>query len=434
MSDYLTGRGRRADPRRGLRLAALTAVIAGVVLLAIAAFLLSYEGIHSIARKAGVSATLASLYPLIFDAMLVIACAAILALRGAGWLTRVYVWLSLFILLGAVAGGDALHAMRITLPAQPARAVVAVTPWVLLLLGFGLWLAMLRQVRRAAAANAQPGGIPGQVTAVPAGAADSGRPARSGRQGRGGRQGRQGRRAAVAREPTSGAAVARAAAGGAGAGSGTGTWTARPAPRPGPGPATGMGHPPTAPTWGGERRAAMEETPAQQGQYGGGHHSDYVGDAESAGSPGYPGAAAARGRPADAGAFADSGGFGETGGLGDDSGFSDAGGHEHGATGRSADATQAQAARHGRQDYPGTAGASGALGADTATGAEPPEPELAEDDPAADHSVPPSGERPDEEADDSSRWAAAPGSDETSHFPRMRSRPTPPQEWGAEPE
>jgi hypothetical protein len=145
-----------------LRLAALAAVIAGVVLLAAAAFVLSYEGIHQIALQAGVSPGLAKLYPLIFDAMLVIAAAAALALRGAGWWARCYAWGSLLILLAAVAVGDALHATGTTLPAQPTKAAVAVTPWVLLLMAFGLLLEMLRHFRttRSAAAKATLAGVP----------------------------------------------------------------------------------------------------------------------------------------------------------------------------------------------------------------------------------------------------------------------------------
>ena len=88
MSNYPVGRRpRSADPHSTLRLAALTAVIVGVVLLAAAAFVLSYSGIHQVALQAGVSPRLAKLYPVIFDAMLVIAGAAAMALRGAGWWT-----------------------------------------------------------------------------------------------------------------------------------------------------------------------------------------------------------------------------------------------------------------------------------------------------------------------------------------------------------
>ncbi len=149
MTELPAKRGARAGyPPPRLRVAALTAVIVGVLLLAAAAFVLSYSGIHQIALSSGVTPELARLYPAIFDAMLVIAGSAALTLRGASWWMRCYVWLSLLVLLGAVAGGDAVHAMNLTLPREPSRAGVAVTPWVLLLLGFGLWLTMLRQVRR----------------------------------------------------------------------------------------------------------------------------------------------------------------------------------------------------------------------------------------------------------------------------------------------
>jgi Protein of unknown function (DUF2637) len=149
MSDYSADRGARTEQSSsGLRLAALAAVVAGVVLLAAAAFVFSYSGIHQIARNSGVTPGLARVYPLIFDAMLVIAGAAVLALRGAGWWTRSYVWFCLLLLLTGVAAGDAVRAMHVSLPSKPSRAAVAVTPWVLVLLAFGMWLAMLRHLRR----------------------------------------------------------------------------------------------------------------------------------------------------------------------------------------------------------------------------------------------------------------------------------------------
>ena len=155
MSNYPVGRHpRSADPHSTLRLAALTAVVAGVVLLAAAAFVLSYSGIHAVALHAGVSPGLAKLYPVIFDAMLVIAGAAAMALRGAGWWSRFYAWACLIALLAAVALGDAVHATGTVLPERASRAAVAITPWVLLLLAFGLLLTMLRHFRKARAAVA----------------------------------------------------------------------------------------------------------------------------------------------------------------------------------------------------------------------------------------------------------------------------------------
>jgi hypothetical protein len=161
------GRPGSADPHPRLGTVALIAVIIGVVLLAVAAAVLSYAGIHQIALAAGVSAGLARGYPVIFDAMLVIAFAAALALRGAGWWTRVYVWFSLLLLLGAVAAADAVHAMGIKLPAKPSAAAVAIIPWALVLLGFGLWLAMLRYVRRVRSARAGGKGAGGWNPARP---------------------------------------------------------------------------------------------------------------------------------------------------------------------------------------------------------------------------------------------------------------------------
>src|SRR6185369_6219807 len=86
MNDHPPANGSRgSDPYRTLRLVALIAAIAGVILLAALAFVLSYAGIHALARQAGMSAGMARLFPIIFDAMLVVSCVAVLLLRGAGW-------------------------------------------------------------------------------------------------------------------------------------------------------------------------------------------------------------------------------------------------------------------------------------------------------------------------------------------------------------
>jgi Protein of unknown function (DUF2637) len=144
------------QPGRVLRGVALTAVSIGVLVLAAAAFVLSYSGIHAVAQQAGISATLARGYPVIFDALLVIACAAVLSLRGAGAVSRFYAWLSLLVLLGATAGADALHSTGTVVPHRAAALVAAIIPWILLLIGFGLLLAMLRHFRLHRAAPAAP--------------------------------------------------------------------------------------------------------------------------------------------------------------------------------------------------------------------------------------------------------------------------------------
>jgi hypothetical protein len=168
--DPAEGGALSADPHPRLGTAALAAVVTGVVLLAAAAFVFSYSGIHHIALAAGVAPKLARAYPLIFDAMLVIALAAALALRGGGWWTRAFVWLCLLVLLAAVAAADAVHAMGISLPRKQSAAAVAIIPWALVLLAFSLLLAMLRQVRRARSARAaRPAGeaLAGPRSAAP---------------------------------------------------------------------------------------------------------------------------------------------------------------------------------------------------------------------------------------------------------------------------
>src|SRR5215469_14852574 len=157
-NDPVGRRPRSAGLHSTLRAAAVAAVALGVVLLAAAAFVLSYQGIHHIALRAGVSPELAKLYPLIFDVMLVVAGAAALALRGASLWARCYAWGSLLILLAAMAVGNAVYALGTTLPAKPTKVAVAVIPWVLLLMAFGLLLELLRHFRstrsRAAVATA----------------------------------------------------------------------------------------------------------------------------------------------------------------------------------------------------------------------------------------------------------------------------------------
>jgi len=167
------------EPRPQLRAAALTAVIAGLVLVAAAAFVLSYQGIHQLALNAGVTPELARLYPVILDAMLVMSGAAALALRTAGVWTRCYVWACLILLLAALAAGNAVYALHISLPAQPTRAVAAVLPWALLLLGFGMLLAMLRHWRQIQAASDAAGpAVPGDgvAAATPGAASGAGSP------------------------------------------------------------------------------------------------------------------------------------------------------------------------------------------------------------------------------------------------------------------
>jgi hypothetical protein len=126
-------------------------VLTGTALLAGAAFLLSYARFHEMALTAGVSPSLATLYPLMFDTTLVIACVAALALRSASWWMRGYAVLSVTILLAAVAVAEAVHSAGISLPYGPTAAAFAALPWALFLLGFSLGLLVLRYLRTARA-------------------------------------------------------------------------------------------------------------------------------------------------------------------------------------------------------------------------------------------------------------------------------------------
>lgn len=147
--------------RRWVSRLAHLAVVIVVLALAAATFVLSYAGVHSIALQAGVSARLARIYPGIFDAALVIACATALMLREGRWLARAYAWLSIVLVIAVVGAADAVHAMNVALPHRETAGVVAAAPWVLVLLGFSLWLTMLRQSRT------QHTGQPLQPTAQP---------------------------------------------------------------------------------------------------------------------------------------------------------------------------------------------------------------------------------------------------------------------------
>jgi hypothetical protein len=142
MSDQLTAQATRG--LRALRIVSVVAACLGVVALIAGAFVFSYPGLHAVALQARVSPRLARGYPLIFDALLIVAMPAALVLRSAGWPSRLLAWVSLLALLAAAAGADALHAAGRRLEARPAAITAAILPWALVLLAFVLLLAMLR--------------------------------------------------------------------------------------------------------------------------------------------------------------------------------------------------------------------------------------------------------------------------------------------------
>ncbi|HEX7992397.1 MAG TPA: DUF2637 domain-containing protein, partial [Streptosporangiaceae bacterium] len=146
------------DAGRVLRILGLIAVAVGLAALTAAACVLSYSSMHHLAIQAGVHGRLASVYPLIFDAILVVAGCSVLALRGAGLVSRLYSWLCMLVLLAALAAGGALSAEGVKIPHKIAALVAAIVPWALVLIGFGLLVAILRyaRLRRLGKRNGQP--------------------------------------------------------------------------------------------------------------------------------------------------------------------------------------------------------------------------------------------------------------------------------------
>ncbi|MBC9943173.1 DUF2637 domain-containing protein [Leucobacter sp. cx-328] len=93
---------------RGLRLAVLAAET-GTVLLAAAAFVLSFTALHDLAARSGIDRDLAWLWPLIVDGIIVVATVAVFTLAG----TRViwYPWLLLILGAGVSVAANAVHAL-----------------------------------------------------------------------------------------------------------------------------------------------------------------------------------------------------------------------------------------------------------------------------------------------------------------------------------
>jgi len=162
--------------RRGFRLTALIATGVCVLAIAAGAFAFSYPGVRDIALTAGVSPRLAKFYPLLFDAVLIVACIAAVTLRG---LLRGYAWLAVLVIIGAIAVADTMHILSITVPKRPLEATIAIAPWVVLLTGLSLLDAMIRRApsRRTGAAapvsangRAPATGLPDSTAEQPGGA------------------------------------------------------------------------------------------------------------------------------------------------------------------------------------------------------------------------------------------------------------------------
>jgi len=148
----------------------LVNVLVALVVIAVAGatFVFSYDGVHAIALLGGVSKQLARYYPGLFDAVLVIACVAAVMLREGHWWARVWAWLVIAILLGAIGTTDVLHAMNYTLRHRVTEGIVAAAPVVAVLLAFSLLLTLLRQSKTPAAVATPT--VPLDLPALPAAA------------------------------------------------------------------------------------------------------------------------------------------------------------------------------------------------------------------------------------------------------------------------
>ena len=135
-----------AEPRLGPSPGNLLVALV-VIAVAGAAFVFSYDGVHAIALLGGVSAQLARYYPGLFDAVLVIACVAAVMLRDGRWWARLWAWVVIIVVLGAIGTTDVLHAMNYTLRHRLTEGIVAAAPVVAVLLAFSLLLTLLRQSR-----------------------------------------------------------------------------------------------------------------------------------------------------------------------------------------------------------------------------------------------------------------------------------------------
>ena len=100
-------------------------------------------------------------------------------MREARWWTRGYAWLSVLVTGALIGAADVYHAMSLQLPQKTAGGIVAALPLALVVLGFSLWLSMLRHGRTAGVLAPAPGPLvqagPGTALALPRSGAGPGK-------------------------------------------------------------------------------------------------------------------------------------------------------------------------------------------------------------------------------------------------------------------
>jgi hypothetical protein len=152
--------------RETSRALGLGAVAAGLLVLTATACVLSYPGVHELAKRVGIGATPAKVYPIAIDAMLVVAAVSVLALRGAGLPSRLYAWLCLIVSVAGLAVASVAQAAGLRIPHRAGQIGAAIIPFVLVLGGFGLLIAVLRHARSRPAADGEGGWLPNQAAVM----------------------------------------------------------------------------------------------------------------------------------------------------------------------------------------------------------------------------------------------------------------------------
>jgi hypothetical protein len=152
--------------RETSRALGLGAVAAGMLVLTATACVLSYPGVHDLAKRVGIGATPAKAYPIAVDAMLVVAAVSVIALRGAGLPSRLYAWLCLIVSVAGLAAASVAQAAGFRVPHRAGQISAAIIPFVLVLGGFGLLIAVLRYARSRPSADGEGGWLPNQAAAM----------------------------------------------------------------------------------------------------------------------------------------------------------------------------------------------------------------------------------------------------------------------------
>ncbi|WP_082801590.1 DUF2637 domain-containing protein [Herbidospora cretacea] len=137
------GPASRPSPSGSRLLSRVAVGLAGLALavLAGAACVLSFDDLRALALVGQADPEFAYLYPAGFDALLVVALLAVPLVRSGPLLIRLQAALILILLLIGAATADVARAAGAVIPARPAAVVVALVPWIMLVVG--LWLLLL---------------------------------------------------------------------------------------------------------------------------------------------------------------------------------------------------------------------------------------------------------------------------------------------------